>query len=235
MALDDRIALAIPATSGSIRPSPIVGILRLLGRVERRRLPSRAMNDRDRLQQLLDDPGEALTAGDPALRRIAVAATLTHPELHRHLITMLAEDESSEVRRESAEVLGRSAIEATPELELALADPVVEVREAAATALGERQSAGSVALLIERAEDEKEDRLVREAAVASLGAIGDYRALPVLLALIETAPPQVRRRCVPALSVFDGDEVEAALRAAAKDRNPMVREAAEMVVGRASS
>jgi len=56
--------------------------------------------------------------------------------------------------------------------------------------------------------------------------------LPVLLDLVATGPPQVRRRCVVALTVFDGDEVEAAIRAAAVDRNPMVREAAEMVVGR---
>ena len=50
--------------------------------------------------------------------------------------------------------------------------------------------------------------------------------------LVGSAPPKVRRRCVAALTVFDGEEVEQALRAAAADRNPMVREAAEMVVGR---
>ena len=77
-----------------------------------------------------------------------------------------------------------------------------------------------------------EDKLVREAAVAGLGAIGDERARPTLLHLIASGPPQIRRRCVPALSVFDGEDIAAALLAAATDRNPMVREAAEMVVGR---
>ena len=73
---------------------------------------------------------------------------------------------------------------------------------------------------------------IAEAAVASLGAIGDERAAPVLLDLVLTGRPQVRRRAVVALTAFDGREVEAAIGAARNDRNPMVREVAEMVVGR---
>ena len=76
------------------------------------------------------------------------------------------------------------------------------------------------------------DRLVREAAVAALGACGDERALPILLDLVANGPPQIRRRSVVALTVFDDPAVEPAIRAALEDRNPMVREAAEMVVGR---
>ena len=68
--------------------------------------------------------------------------------------------------------------------------------------------------------------------MAALGAIGDERAVPTLLSLVAEAPPQIRRRSVVALTVFDGEEIEAAIRAAATDRNPMVREAAEMVVGK---
>jgi HEAT repeat protein len=113
-----------------------------------------------------------------------------------------------------------------------MADETAEVREAAATALGEIGSATSVPILVTHAGDSDEDKLVREAAVAALGAIGDPAALPTLLELIADGPPQIRRRCVAALSVFDGPDVEAALHAAATDRNPMVREAAEMVVGR---
>jgi HEAT repeat protein len=76
------------------------------------------------------------------------------------------------------------------------------------------------------------DRAGREAAVAALGAIGDDSALPTLLELVVSAPPQVRRRAVVALTVFDDPAVEPAIRTAARDRNPSVREAAEMVVGR---
>ena len=52
-----------------------------------------------------------------------------------------------------------------------------------------------------------------------------------LLGLVANGPPQVRRRTVVALTAFDGPEVEAAFAAARDDRNPMVREAAEMVIG----
>jgi HEAT repeat protein len=113
----------------------------------------------------------------------------------------------------------------------ALSDNDSMVREAAVTALGELEVGTAVAALQVLA-CEDADNLVREAAVAALGAIGDAAAVPTLLELIANGPPQVRRRCVAALSVFEGREIEKALRAAAGDRNPMVREAAEMVVGR---
>ena len=111
------------------------------------------------------------------------------------------------------------------------ADGDARVREAAATAYGEIGSDASVDWLIESASGD-EDRLVREAAVAALGAIGDDRALPVLLELVTDGPPRVRRRAVVALTVFDDPAIEPAIRKATKDRNPGVREAAEMVVGR---
>ena len=193
------------------------------------------MNDdhptREILANLLVEPGRFLDAGDPANRRIAVAASLHHPELFDRLAAMLFEDPEKAVRRECAEVLGLSGIADPALLQRALDDEASEVREAAATALGEVAAATSVDALLHHATDD-EDKLVREAAVAALGAIGDDRAVPVLLDLIENGPPQIRRRCVAALSVFDGEEIEAALRQAAADRNPMVREAAEMVVGR---
>ena len=173
-----------------------------------------------------------LAAPDPEVRRIAVGAIGNHPHLLPRAIEMLRSDPEPSVRRECAEIAGRLGTAPIAALEDALRDPSPEVREAATTALGEIAGPDSVAKLIAVACDEQEDRLVREAAVASLGAIGDERARPVLLALIESAPPQIRRRCVPALSVFDGEEIEQALRGAAQDRNPMVREAAEMVVGR---
>lgn len=190
------------------------------------------MSQRLDLVRILDDPEPALDAVDPAVRRIAVGAVSNHPHLLPRIIEMLSGDPAPSVRRECAEVAGRIGDAPAASLENALADPSPEVREAAANALGEIGTSDSVGRLITRAADEAEDRLVREAAVAALGAIGDERARPVLLALIASAPPQIRRRCVPALSVFDGSDIEAALRAAANDRNPMVREAAEMVVGR---
>jgi len=187
---------------------------------------------RSELAALLDDPTHFLAAANAATRRIAVAASLTHPGLRGRLTEMMTHDPDSSVRRECAEVLGLAAGTDHLIVERALQDDVAEVREAAVTALGEIASPGSTPILIARAADQDEDKLVREAAVAALGAIGDPIALSTLLNLVVSGPPQIRRRCVAALTVFDGDNVEAALRAAGVDRNPMVREAAEMVVGR---
>jgi HEAT repeat protein len=187
---------------------------------------------RNELTDLATDPGAHLNSAHPGVRRIAVAAAGDHHDLHPRLVDLLAADPDPSVRRECAEVLGRSDLAPAAAVEGACADSSPEVREAAVNALGEMQAVESVALLIRIASDGDEDKLVRESAVAALGAIGDKRALPLLLDLVVQGPPQIRRRCVPALTVFEGAEAEAALRRAARDRNPMVREAAEMVVGR---
>ena len=184
------------------------------------------------LTAILDDPAPFLEADDPSIRRVAVAAALTFPDLHARLAALLTTDSASAVRRECAEVLGLAGTVDSAILEEAVEDESTEVREAAVTALGEIAAADAVDRLIACAESDDEDNIVREAAVAALGAIGAEEARPALLRLVSAGVPQVRRRCVVALTVFDGPEVEAALRAAAKDRNPMVREAAEMVVGR---
>ena len=144
---------------------------------------------------------------------------------------MLLEDESPRVRAEAAEVLagtGPTALNAVLE---ATNDPDPVVVEAAATGLGEIGDPIAVPWLLAAAA-EHQDRLVREAAVAALGAIGDERARVLLLELVAKGPPQIRRRSVVALSVFDGEDVEGAIRGALSDRNPMVREAAEMIAGR---
>ena len=192
-------------------------------------------DDRSELAMLITDPAPFLKTSTADNRRLAVAASLTHPSLIPELEGMLEADPDASVRRECAEVLGLSGRGRTDLLKRVLShDDSAQVREAAATALGEIADGTSVDDLMEHASDQGEDKLVREAAVAALGAIGDERAVPLLLELLKTGPPQIRRRCVPALSVFDGDSVEEALHLAAKDRNPMVREAAEMVVGRST-
>jgi HEAT repeat protein len=80
------------------------------------------------------------------------------------------------------------------------------------------------------------DPLVREAAVAALGALGDPAGLGAVLAACSDKPA-VRRRAVVALAAFEGPEVEAALEAALSDRDWQVRQAAEdlLSAGRESS
>ena len=102
------------------------------------------------------------------------------------------------------------------------------VVEAAAWALGERgdgQSADVVPRLVVLATDHT-DALVREAAVAALGSIGDLAGLPAVLRATGDKAA-VRRRAVVALAAFDGPEVEAALHRATEDRDWQVRQIAE--------
>lgn len=70
------------------------------------------------------------------------------------------------------------------------------------------------------------DPLCREAAVASLGAIGDRAGLPAVLAALADKPA-VRRRAATALAAFDGPEVDAALHRCLVDRDWQVRQVAE--------
>ncbi len=144
---------------------------------------------------------------------------------------LVIEDEDGAVRAMAAEALGGTDGDCAEVLAHGRDDDDPRVVEAVATAYGELRDPSAVPWLIELA-SRNGDRAVREAAVAALGAIGDEAALSTLLELVAAGPPQVRRRAVVALTVFDDPAVEPAIRAAAKDRNPSVREAAEMVVGR---
>ena len=108
------------------------------------------------------------------------------------------------------------------------------VAEAAAFALGELASRdqdeptaynASVAALTS-ATTGHSDPLVREAAVAALGAIGDPTSLDAVLAATRDRPA-IRRRAVLALAAFDGPEVEAAIERALTDTDWQVRQAAE--------
>ena len=69
-----------------------------------------------------------------------------------------------------------------------------------------------------------DDARCRESAIAALGAIGDDRARPVILAALADKPP-VRRRAIVALSNFEGPEIDEALERASQDRDWQVRAA----------
>lgn len=107
------------------------------------------------------------------------------------------------------------------------ADPTVV--EHAAWACGERPLAGTddrvVARLVALAQHH-DDALVREAAVAALGSLGDERGLVAILAGCHDKAT-VRRRAVLALAPFDGPDVRAALATARADRDWQVRQSAE--------
>jgi HEAT repeat protein len=162
----------------------------------------------------------ATTALDPsqASANIETLATLTR-------------DTDPAIRAAAAEKLGTCGFTALVILVELEDDPDPTVREALATAYGEIDSPNTVPWLAVSARDDA-DKHVKEAATAALGAIGDNAGLETLLYLINGGPPQVRRRAIAAITVFDDERVEPAIKRAALDRNPGVREAAEMVVGK---
>ena len=170
---------------------------------------------------------ELLTHSDPSVRATALGALERCRALDATALGSALGDTDPSVRRRAAELAA-----AHPEIPLLplLNDPDDSVVEMAAFACGERPAAedgmvepGVVERLSELAVHH-DDALVREAAVASLGALGD--GLPAIL-LATRDKPAVRRRAIIALAPFEGPQVEAALRRALGDRDWQVRQAAE--------
>ncbi len=168
------------------------------------------------LAHLGDDDAHVREAAIGALDRLG-SATVDH-------LTAAGRDPSPVVRRRAALLLATRP--GAPILPL-LHDDDPTVVEVAAWACGEHEEIDDATLvrLIELTTD-ADDTLVREAAAAALGAIGDERGLPAILAAC-TDKPQVRRRAVLALAPFDGPEVDAALDRALADRDWQVRQSAE--------
>ena len=170
-----------------------------------------------------DDPSASV-------RAVAVAALVrTAPRRVSAPVWRLAtEDGDASVRRRAAEVapkLGRAAT--CSALVRLLNDDDAWVAEAAAYAIGEhpRVTRAAVTALV-HATTSHNDPLVREAAVAALGSVGDPGTLPTVLAACDDKPA-IRRRAVLALAAFDGDDVEMRLHAALTDTDWQVRQAAE--------
>lgn len=161
---------------------------------------------------------------DPDVREAALGALERAGGLTPDDVAAALGDASPTVRRRAAEAAGK-----LPGVSLAVllddADPTVV--EVAAWACGEQEQVADDVLgrLIALAGDHTEP-LVREAAAAALGAIGDARGLPAILHATRDKPA-IRRRAVLALAPFGGPEVEAAIDRALADRDWQVRQAAE--------
>jgi HEAT repeat protein len=169
---------------------------------------------------------------DPRVRAAALGALSRQPDAPPGAWTRAAADPDASVRRRAAElapVFAASAGEVAGALVGFLGDREVPVAEAAAWALGELAdaavAAGAVARLAEIAQSHG-DALVREAAVAALGSLGDDGGREAVLAACRDKPA-IRRRAVLALAAFEGPDVEAALQAALEDKDWQTRQAAE--------
>jgi len=163
------------------------------------------------------------------VRATALGALARMGGLSRGDLDRAAADGDPVVRRRVAEVTprGLEPSDANAVLQRLLGDPEDSVVEVAAWACGEVE--GSTDAIIERLSalaTAHEDALVREAAVAALGAIGDDAGLAAILAATADKPA-IRRRAVLALAPFDGPEVDAALERALQDRDWQVRQAAQ--------
>jgi HEAT repeat protein len=164
---------------------------------------------------------------EPAVRATALEALRRAGDLHAADLAAACADPSPAVRRRAAEVAAAAPAVARVSLLGLLADEDATVVEVAAWASGELDPPedGAVAVLAGLATGH-DDALVREAAVAALGAIGDEAGLAAILAAARDKPA-VRRRAVIALAPFEGPEVDAALERALEDRDRQVRQAAE--------
>ncbi len=173
-----------------------------------------------------------LAHSDPRVRTIALRALQRAGDLRIAEWVGASTDPDPAVRRDAAELAGRWPADppATAALRsgllVLLADDDATVIEMAAWAAGERAvDADIVSRLVDLTVDH-DDALVREAAVAALGSLGDAAGLPAILSATRDKAT-VRRRAVLALAAFEGPEVDAALARATDDRDWQVRQAAE--------
>lgn len=178
------------------------------------------VGDEAAARRALEDPVPAVRA--TALGALERMGSLTGAEL-----TAALADPAGTVRRRACEAVALRPGTEPPALLPVLDDDDATVVEVAAWAIGERQPAepGAVGALAAVASGHA-DALVREAAVAALGAISDEAGLPAVLAALQDKAT-VRRRAIIALAPFAGPEVDAALARGRDDRDWQVRQAAE--------
>lgn len=177
----------------------------------------------------VDTARAGLADSDPGVREVALGALERLGALTFDDLTAALADPDVTVRRRAVVV---SAAHLDVDLVPLLHDADPRVVEVAAWACGEHESVSDTVIerLIELGTDADEP-LVRESAVAALGAIGDRRGLQVIVAATSDKPA-VRRRAVLALAPFLGDDefadlVESTIDRALEDRDWQVRQAAE--------
>jgi len=190
---------------------------------ERRRLVVLAGHTGD-----LDTIREGLEHVTATVRDAALGALARMEMLDESVLNRFRLDTDARVRNRVAELAANF-----PGFDLLplLNDDDPMVAEMAAWSCGEHEKVSDAIMerLIAMTTGHSEP-LVREAAVAALGAIGDDRGLPAILSACGDKPA-IRRRAILALAPFDGPEVDAALDHAMQDRDWQVRQAAEDLLG----
>ena len=168
----------------------------------------------------------ALTAHDPIIRATALGALHRLGALDAAAFRSAFGDSDPIVRRRAAQL---AAHHRGVDLTAPLADSDASVVEMAAWTAGEHEDARYVPTLNALAKTH-DDPLVRESAVAALGAIGDPAGLAAILQATNDKPA-IRRRAIIALTPFEGPEVDEAIEHAKADRDWQVRMVAEELGG----
>ncbi len=169
----------------------------------------------------------ALSDPDPTVRETAIGALHRLIALEASELAALTDPDhepNPSVRRRAVEVAAQYP--SVPLLR-ALHDEDWSVVEMACWSVGEHETADDATLhrLIDLAASHDE-ALVRESAVAALGAVGDERGIAAIVAATHDKPA-VRRRAAVALAPFDTPEAEDALRRLLADRDWQTRQIAE--------
>ncbi len=192
-------------------------------------MPEQPATERHRAAVLAGATGDVTTARalltdvEPRVRAAVLGALERAGALDDTTVRHALDDPDPIVRRRAIDLaLPRPGIE----LVALLDDPDDTVVEHAAWACGEQPATDDVVERLSALAGGHRDALVREAAVAALGSLGDERGLPAILRGCRDKAT-VRRRAVLALAPFDGPEVRAALRTATGDRDWQVRQSAE--------
>ena len=144
--------------------------------------------------------------------------------------TLAAQLRRESVRRLAADRLGRRGAGATPFIEPLTSDPDLDVRRAAAYALGGISSASSVPTLLAMLENQPDSSLTI-VLVTALGSIGDIRAFRAVIALFDHPEATVRQAAIGAVSSTAHPDMEATVSESLSHVSPRVRESAARVAG----
>lgn len=118
---------------------------------------------------------------------------------------------------------------AVPALTEKASDPDENVRKSALLALGKIGGDEAVKALAQRTSDDNAE--VRETIAMALGWTGSKAAVPVLAGLLRDGSRAVAENAAHALVMINGEEVRKLFIANARDKDPLIREAAMISLG----
>ena len=162
------------------------------------------------------------------LKTVLALKKLRDPSAAQALITLLHVPKPA-VRRRVLEILGQMGDVSLVLLmvESLRGDDALEVRAAAAHALGELKDRAACSFL----EDALRDELpIRCQAVIALGMIHEKSTLAALMAMLKDAAPEVRYHAVNAIAKFKDPKTLKAVAALLEDADPMVRNGVAKVI-----